>query len=144
MRTLVASAGVGAEPPLLLLPRKLLTLVQEGIKIAFRGGGFRRGKVLHILFNRKSTAFQQALEKLEKRLDTIEIENKEDKSANARNLLEFADLGEKMRRTYLRLSRIVKIDSEQPSGEETPLENGEQKKASPREIRDAINQTIGL
>jgi len=94
-------------------------------------------------FNRKLTGFQQALEKVEKRLNALIINQQEEKSANDRNLLEFAELGEKMRRTYLRLSRIVKVDSEPSSPEMEPEDNGDPG-ADARETRDRISQSLNF
>lgn len=91
--------------------------------------------------NRKSTEFQQAFAQLEKRLNAVERDREEEKTANSRNLLEFAELAEKMRRTYLRLSRIVKVDS-QPSSVEEPAGQPEPEPISARETRDAIEIAV--
>jgi len=96
------------------------------------------------LFNRKSTEFAQDLHRLKERLDTFLAQFEEEKAANRRYLLEFADLGEKMRRTYLRLSRIVKIDSETTSAPATEGDENGKAELGPRETRDLINQKLGL
>jgi len=101
----------------------------------------RRGGVL---FNRKLTEFAQNLHSLKVAVDTLRMQIEEEKSANRRYMLEFADLGEKMRRTYLRLSRIVKIDSETTSAPETaPEENGDPE-VDARLTRERINSSLGL
>jgi len=92
-------------------------------------------------FNRKSTDFQQAFAQVEKRLNAVERELQAAKSDNDRQLLEFAELAEKMRRTYLRLSRIVKVDSE-PSSSDSEIAQNEQDPLSPRETRDAIEMSV--
>jgi len=66
-----------------------------------------------------------------------------EKAANARNLLEYAELGEKMRRMYLRIARRAKIDSEQTSEDLQP-ENNETPEASAREVREQIESKLGL
>jgi len=91
-------------------------------------------------FNRNSTENQQALETLKARLDAVERELAAEKSANNRNLLEYAELGEKMRRLYLRIARRAKIELEESSEpESTPEENSE---PSPLEIREAIERKM--
>jgi len=77
-------------------------------------------------------------------VDTLRIKIEEEKTANRRYMLEFADLGEKMRRTYLRLSRIVKIDSETTSAPETGAEGNGEQELDPRSTRERINQELGL
>jgi len=104
-------------------------------------GGVQRGGRL---FNRKSTEFTQLLHKLEERLSTLERERGAEKSRNDRNLLEFAELGEKMRRTYLRLSRIVKIDSEASSADEPIAQNEHEPESDPRSVREAIESQMNL
>jgi len=99
-----------------------------------KGGG--------MLFKRKLTEFAQEIHKLKLALNSLREEFKSQKSDNSRQLLEFAELGEKMRRTYLRLSRIVKIDSEQSSGKEILEGQETEEKRGPREIRDAIERTM--
>jgi len=88
-------------------------------------------------FNRKSTDFSTALERLEHRLDVVIREQDAEKTANKRNLLEFAELGEKMRRVYLRIARRQKIESDETSPVPENDQN-EQPALSAREIRDAI------
>jgi len=94
------------------------------------------------LFNRKSTAFKEQLAQLTRRVDRFESRLKETLSDNNRKYLEFAELGEKMRRTYLRLSRIVKIDSEQSSAPDVENNGESEKNIDPREIRDAIERSM--
>ncbi len=101
-----------------------------------KGGG--------IFFNRKLTAFQQALHMLKERLSHLESRIEQQLSDNRRNLLEFAELSEKMRRTYLRLSRIVKVDSPPSSEEETESSADPEENSDPRAIRDAINKQLNL
>lgn len=93
-------------------------------------------------FNRKSTDIQQALHSLEKRLDKCEHNLELEKAANAQKLLEYADLGEKMRRLYLRIARRAKIELEQTSEPESPAENDE-KDIDPRKIRELIEANMG-
>ena len=92
-------------------------------------------------FNRKSTAFEQSFAQVEKRLNAVERELQAAKSDNDRQLLEFAELAEKMRRTYLRLSRIVKVDSG-GSSEELPTDQNDQPQLSARETRDLIEASV--
>jgi len=99
-----------------------------------KGGG--------MFFNRKSTTFQEIFARLKALEKKTETDLEALKSRNDRKLLEFAELGEKMRRTYLRLSRIVKIDSEQSSGKEILEGQETEEKRGPREIRDAIERTM--
>jgi len=96
-------------------------------------------------FNKKLTAFAQSFAQLEARVNKIERDFEGEKSSIRRNLLEFAELGEKMRRTYLRLSRIVKIDSQAASAvQDEQIEENGQNTTSPRDIRDAIDAKMGL
>jgi len=94
------------------------------------------------LFNRKSTAFQQDLEKLERRIEACERTVDKQTSDNKRDLLEFADLSSKLRRLYLRLTRIAKIEQEPTS---TEIEDNGQKvpdTTDARAIREAIERQI--
>jgi len=90
------------------------------------------------MFNRKSTELQQDIHRLEVRLNSLEHKQDTEKSRNDRNLLEYAELGEKMRRLYLRIARRSKIEEEQTS-EPEGAENG-QSPRSEREIRDEIEK----
>jgi len=92
-------------------------------------------------FNRKSTEYSQVFAQVEKRLNHVERELLDQESRNNRKLLEFAELGEKMRRTYLRLSRIVKVDSEPTSAKEEADQNG-QPALSPEETHSGIHQVF--
>ena len=95
-----------------------------------------------MFFNRKSTDFAQEFHKVKLALNAFREDLKALKSDNSRQLLEFAELGEKMRRTYLRLSRIVKIDS-QPSSEPETENNGDpEEKMEPRLIREQIERSF--
>jgi len=96
------------------------------------------------MFNRKSTAFAQALHRLEERVKTLGTRLQEEKTDNRRNVLEFAELAEKMRRTYLRLSRIVKVDSPPTSLDESDNSQPEPELSDPQEIRDRINRNLNL
>jgi len=109
-------------------------------------GGRRRGprgsEGGSIWFNRKSTAFQQRLEKLEKRQRAVEDRYDKQKSDNDRNLLEFADLSNKTRRLYLRLTRLTKIEQEE-SSDKVDDDNGAITATSSREIREQIERGLG-
>lgn len=94
------------------------------------------------LWNRKLTEYAQLLHKLEARLNAIESKAEAEKSRNDSQLLEFAELGEKMRRTYLRLSRIVKVDSDASSSPESTEVNNEALESDPRAIREAIDMSL--
>ena len=108
--------------------------------LATLGGGEREGGGM--FFNKKSTDIQQDLHKVKLALNAFREDLKTLKSDNSRQLLEFAELGEKMRRTYLRLSRIVKIDSK-GSSEPEEENNGEpEPKMDPRAIRDQIERSF--
>jgi len=95
-------------------------------------------------FNRKLTEYAQLLHRLQVRVDALESKVQAEKSRNDSQLLEFAELGEKMRRTYLRLSRIVKVDSEPSSTDETPDQNDQPTESDPRSVREAIESQMGL
>jgi len=93
--------------------------------------------------NRKSTDNSQLLHSLEERLKALETDFEAEKSANRRNLLEYADLGEKTRRLYLRIARRQKIEEETTSAPE----NGEPAEIitrTPEEIREAIERKMGM
>jgi len=95
-----------------------------------------------VWFNRKSTDNSQLLHILEKRLDSCEHNLELEKSRNTQNLLEYADLAEKMRRLYLRIARRAKIEGEQTSTEESHPENSNQE-VDPRKIRELIESNMG-
>jgi len=78
------------------------------------------------------------------KLNALQTKLEEQESTNRRNVLEFAELGEKMRRTYLRLSRIVKIDSQQSSEPENENHQETEETLSPKDIRERINREIGI
>jgi len=100
------------------------------------------------LFNRKSTAFQQGLEQVNIRLEAFEKKLDRQLASNKADLLEFAELSEKTRRLYLRLTRRAKIEQEATSKESEgvaqngPTESGEG--LSARDVRDKINQQMGI
>jgi len=93
-------------------------------------------------FNRKSTVFEQVLHKLEMRVNALRSELEEEKSRNNRNLLEYAELGEKMRRLYLRIARRQKIE-EGATSEKEPVEQNEHKEETPLQIRQKIESSLG-
>jgi len=95
-------------------------------------------------FNRKSTAFQQAIEKIEVRLDAFERRLDRQLATNKADLLEFAELSEKTRRLYLRLTRRAKIASEATSNENEEIEQNAQPQPTAREVRDSINRNLGV
>jgi len=95
-----------------------------------------------MFFNRKSTEIAQALEPLKARIDSLERELEAEVSANRRNLLEYAELGEKMRRLYLRIARRAKIEGEETSAD-NHTEVAEPAPRSPLEIREAIEKGLG-
>ncbi len=97
-----------------------------------------------MFFNRKSTAFQEAIIKLENRLDRYEGRLDKQLTQNRTDLLEFAELAEKTRRLYLSLTRRAKIEQDKASAEIDPNGQVEQPKLSSRDIRDQINQTLGV
>jgi len=97
-----------------------------------------------MFFNRKLTAFQERLEKLEGQVKDFGVQLDREKSDNARSLLEFAELSEKTRRLYLRLTRRAKIDSELTSDEVEPNGQNVQAPQTAREVRDAISQSLGV
>jgi len=88
-------------------------------------------------FNRKSTSNSQLLHSLEKRLDTCEHNLDLEKSRNSQNLLEYADLAEKMRRLYLRIARRAKIE-EEASSDDSPQAQVPNEELSARKIRELI------
>jgi len=73
------------------------------------------------------------------RLDSLEHKYEEERSSNSRNLLEYAELGEKMRRLYLRIARRAKIEEEATS-EPDNGEKGTARIITPEEIRIAIEK----
>jgi len=93
-----------------------------------------------MFFNRKSTAFQQAIDKLKERVDAHEDLIRKEQADNKRNLLEFADLSNKTRRLYLRLTRLTKIEQEQAS--EPEQENGLNPAMDSRAVRESIESTM--
>jgi len=93
-----------------------------------------------MFFNRKFTAFQQALDKLKSRLDEQEGRIEKELTDNKRNLLEFADLSNKTRRLYLRLTRLTKIEQKESSDKEPP--NGVDPSTDARDIRDSIESRM--
>jgi len=95
---------------------------------------------LSFFFNRKSTAFQQALDRLKDRVDAQEERISKYKTDNKRELLEFADLSNKTRRLYLRLTRLTKIEEKETS--EELKENGADPVGDARDIRDRIESTL--
>lgn len=103
------------------------------------GGGCRRGGGK--LFNRKPRVNPQDFHKLLTRVEALEKEFDREKSANRRNLLEYADLGEKMRRVYLRIARLKKIESEESSTQNPP--NGQEgQPQDARAVRTAIEKAF--
>jgi len=92
-------------------------------------------------FKRKSTEYAQLFHKLERQLNTLRSEHEEEKARNHRNLLEYAELGEKMRRLYLRIARRQKIDSETPSSNDEPVQE-ESPELSAKATREAIEQNM--
>jgi len=95
-------------------------------------------------FNRKSTAFQQDLEKLDLKVEALERRIDRQLTQNKTDLLEFAELSEKTRRLYLRLTRRAKIESEQTSVEIDPNGQKAQPELSAREIRNEIEAKMGV
>lgn len=95
-------------------------------------------------FHRKSTAFQQAIGSLETRLEAFERRLDNQLTQNRTDLLEFAELSEKTRRLYLRLTRRAKIDQDQSSNDVDPAGQIEQPQLSARDIRDQINAKLGV
>ena len=93
-------------------------------------------------FNRKSTGFTQRLERLENRLSDCQDKLSEECSLNRRNLLEYAELGEKMRRLYLRIARRAKIEQEQ-SSEDAPTPENDNQEIDPRKVRELIESRMG-
>lgn len=87
-------------------------------------------------FNKKLTAFQQSLERLKARVDDQEDRISKELTDNKRNLLEFADLSNKTRRLYLRLTRLTKIDKEESS--DVPGASEPESGLDARGIRDSI------
>lgn len=97
-----------------------------------------------MFFNRKSTAFQQEIDSLEKRLKSCEDTIDRQLTQNKSDLLEFADLSSKMRRLYLRLVRISKIEPEE-SSEPLPDNHDEASPAeSARAVRDEISRRLDI
>jgi len=92
-------------------------------------------------FNRKPTEDSQLLHTLEKRLDSCEHNLELEKSRNSQNLLEYAELGEKMRRLYLRIARRAKIEEEQTSVD-SPTPENENEGLSARKIRELIESKM--
>jgi len=92
-------------------------------------------------FNRKSTDNSQLLHSLEKRVDRCEHDLELEKAANSQKLLEYADLGEKMRRLYLRIARRAKIEQETTSEETSTPENSNEE-LSARKIRELIESKM--
>jgi len=92
-------------------------------------------------FNRKSTDNSQLLHSLEKRIDRCEHDLELEKAANSQKLLEYADLGEKMRRLYLRIARRAKIEGEQTS-EDAPAPENSTQELSSRKIRELIESQM--
>lgn len=93
-------------------------------------------------FNRKSTDNAQLLHNLEKRLDTCEHNLDLANARNDQKLLEYAELGEKMRRLYLRIARRAKIEQEETSEETIHPENSDQRLTA-REVRESIEAKMG-
>jgi len=95
-----------------------------------------------MFFNRKSTGLEERLLKVEARLSNCQDKLDEEISHNRRNLLEYAELGEKMRRLYLRIARRAKIEGEETSAD-NHTEVQEPKPMTPLEIREAIEKGLG-
>jgi len=95
-----------------------------------------------MFFNRKLTAFQQALDEQKVRLDGLEGKIEKEVTDNKRNLLEFADLSNKTRRLYLRLTRLTKIEEKEASDKVEP--NGAEPKQDSRDIRDQIESRMEM
>jgi len=88
-------------------------------------------------FNKKSTGNAQAIYKLEMQLNSLKADVERIKSDNRRELLEYAELGEKMRRLYLRIARRAKVEEGQTSPPEG-TDNNDQEALSARETRELI------
>lgn len=95
-----------------------------------------------MFFNKKLTAFQQAIDKLNDRVDAQEQRIRNEQTDNKRNLLEFADLSNKTRRLYLRLTRLTKIEQEKASDDS--VENGDISGSDTRAIRDSIEARMKM
>jgi len=94
------------------------------------------------MFNRKSTENSQLLHSLTLSVNALKTELEEEKASNRRNLLEYAELGDKMRHLYQRIARRQKIESEETSTtEEAAPDNG--RGASAQEIRRSIENSFG-
>ena len=93
------------------------------------------------MFNRKSTDNQQEIHSLKIALEQLKTDVEREKSRNRQQLTEFADLGEKMRRLYLRLTRLQKIESEQSSVNEHAAHN-DHEELSPQEQREQIEKAF--
>lgn len=91
-------------------------------------------------FNRKSTRNQQAIEKLNKRLDAALETIRKQKTDNESDILEFANMYSKTRRLYLRLVRIAKVDSELTPEDEPTDQNVHPSQMSNLEIREEIER----
>jgi len=70
-------------------------------------------------------------------LNSLQADVARIKSDNRRELLEYAELGEKMRRLYLRIARRAKVAEEQTSANE-PTADNDQPEVSARETRELI------
>jgi len=98
---------------------------------------------IHMWFNRKSTANQQAIEAQQVRLEALDRKIDRQLATNKADLLEFAELAEKTRRLYLRLTRRAKVEQETTAVEPDANGQADQPALSPQEIRDQINAKIG-
>ena len=97
-----------------------------------------------MFFHRLSTANQQEIRELKREVKALVEHVDSLKSQNKRDLLEFAEMSEKSRRLYLRLTRRAKIDSETTSGEVEANGQTEQPATSAREVREQINRKLNL
>jgi len=96
-----------------------------------------------MFFNSKQTDTADTLRALKARIEDVERDLAAEKTANGRNLLEYAELGEKMRRLYLRIARRAKIELEESSASN----GGEEPKSAeetPLQIRLGIEKAMQL
>lgn len=91
-------------------------------------------------FHRKSTENQQAIKRLEHSVVTLSELIGKQLTENKANLLEFAELSEKTRRLYLRLTRRAKVDSELTSPDEPTAQNDQRPEMTNLEIREEIER----
>lgn len=90
-------------------------------------------------FNKKPTGNQQAIEKLNSKVEALVEQIRRVETQNKADLLEFAEVSEKTRRLYLRLTRRAKVDSEL-TPEDEPAQNDQKSGMSNLEVREAIDR----